>query len=169
MNTIESILNRRSVRKYTDRQVDSAVIEQLLRASMYAPSARDSRAWHFVVIDDRALLDQIPTFHPNAAMIKEAPVAIAVCGDLHKEKRVEYLSLNCSAATQNILLAAQDAGLGAVWLGVYPNQDRADGLTRLLGLPEHIVPISLIALGHPAEAPTTEDRYDAAKIHRNGW
>ena len=169
MDTTVSILRRRSIRKYADREVDSAAVEQLLRAGMYAPSARDTRAWHFIVVDDRALLDQIPTFHPYSAMLKEAPLAIVVCGDLQQEKRLEYLALNCSAATQNILLAAQDAGLGAVWLGIYPKQDRADGLTKLLGLPAHIAPISLIAVGYPAESPETQDRYDVTKIHHNGW
>ena len=169
MNTFDSIVGRRSVRKYRAEPVDPADVEMLLRAAMYAPSARDSRAWHFVVIADRAVLDKIPSVHPYAAMMRQAPLAIAVCGDMEREKRIEYLAQNCSAATQNILLAAHEAGLGSVWLGVYPNPDRMAGLVNLLDLPEHIVPISLIAVGRPAETPLAGERYDSAKIHSDTW
>jgi nitroreductase len=169
MNTIETILTRRSIRRYTDRPVDTAIVESLLRAAMYAPSARDTRPWHFIVVDDREKLDEIPKFHPYATMLAEAPLAVVVCGDLTQEKRVEYLAQNCAAATQNLLLAAHAAGCGTVWLGVYPNQDRAVGLVDLLNLPDHIVPITMIAVGYPAEAPTTEERYDPTRIHQNGW
>ncbi len=169
METMEAIVTRRSIRKYLNQPVDEATIHELLRAGMYAPSARNTQAWHFVVIDDHTLLDDIPTFHPYSAMLPQAALAILVCGDLHQEKRVEYQAENCAAATQNVLLAAHALGLGAVWLGVYPNQDRAEGLTKLLGLPAHIVPISLIAVGHPDQQVSQPERFDDQKVHRNGW
>ncbi len=133
MDVLEAIFTRRSIRRFENRPVSPEIVEQLLKAAMYAPSARNTQSWHFVVITDRQLLDAVPTFHPYAAMIREAPLAILVCGDEQLEPRTAYWVENCSAATQNILLAAHGLGLGAVWLGIYPNSDRVEGMRRLVG------------------------------------
>ena len=169
METLKAISTRRSIREFTSQQVSDDLIEILLRSGMQAPSARNFQPWHFVVVNDRHLLDKIPLVHPYAEMMYQATLAILVCGDLYLEKSVEYCAINCSAATQNILLAAHDLGLGAVWLGVYPREERTEGLKKLFKIPDDIVPISLIACGYPAEKLVAEDRYKKDRIHQNQW
>ena len=169
MDALEAILTRRSIRQFTDQAVSEAVIEDLLRAAMSAPSAGNQQPWQFVVITDRQILDTIPSIHPYSAMLRQAPLAILVCGDEHLETHKGYWVQDCSAATQNLLLAAHARGLGAVWLGIYPRMDRVTGLRKLLGLPEHVIPLALVAIGHPAEHLPPADRYDATRVHRNRW
>lgn len=119
-----SILNRRSIRKYTKQEVSKEQIKEVLIAAMAAPSARNKKPWHFVVINERSVLDKIPDYHPYAKMIYEALLAILVCGNLRLDENLAYLAQNCSAATQNILLRATELGLGSVWLGVYPRETK---------------------------------------------
>jgi nitroreductase len=169
METIEAIYTRRSIRKYTSRPVSEEIIHELLTAAMYAPSAGNQQPWHFVVIRDRQTLDAIPEFHPYANMLKNAPVAILVCGDPALEKYRGRWMLDCSAATQNILLAAHAKGLGTVWVGIYPDASRMDGMRNLLALPKHIIPLSLIPLGYPAEQVPQPKRFNASRIHYDKW
>jgi len=169
MDAIEAIFTRRSIRKYLDKPVAEELVQKLLAAAMQAPSARNQQSWQFVVIDDRAILGKIPAFMPNAAMAAEAPLAILVCGDLALEKSPGYWVVDCAAATENILLAAHALGLGAVWTGVYPREQRMEGLRRLVGLPEKIVAHSLVVLGYPAQQVQAEDRYRPERIRRNRW
>ena len=169
METLRAISTRRSIRQFTSQKVSNELIEKLIRAGMQAPSARNFQPWHFVVTGERKMLDKIPLVHPYAEMMYQATLAILVCGDLNLEKSVEYCAINCSAATQNILLAAHDLGLGAVWLGVYPREERTEGLKILFNIPDDIVPISLIACGYPAEELSAEDRYKKERIHQNQW
>lgn len=174
MDAMDAILSRRSIRKYTDQAVPEEMIKTLLAAAMSAPSAGDQRPWRFVVIDDRRILNEITTIHPYSAMLKEAPAAILVCYDkqlvqLEVVKKDPLWVQDCSAATENLLIAAQATGLGAVWLGVYPVKERVADMRKLLGIPEHITPFSLISLGFPAEEKPREDRYDDSKVRRNRW
>lgn len=169
MNTIDAIISRRSIRKYKDRPVAKILIGKLLEAAMYAPSARNEQPWHFVVIDKREILNKIPSIHPYAGMLKEAALAIMVCGDTDIEISVEYNAINCAAATQNILLAAHDLGLGACWLGVFPRKDRVKGLVKMFNLPSNIIPISLVSVGYPAEEFKTPDRYNKERVRYNSW
>jgi nitroreductase len=169
MDALEVIFSRRSVRLYTPKPVSHQAIHELLKAAMSAPSAGNERPWHFIVLTDRAILDDIPKFHPYSAMLKYAQAAILICGDLTLERHAGYWVLDCAAATQNILLAAHAKGLGGVWCGVYPTDDRVQNLRRLLKLPEHIVPFSLVPLGFPAEVKETPDRFDGSRIHENKW
>jgi len=169
MNTFDAIFTRRSIRKYTDQTVPEELVTELLKAAMAAPSAGNEQAWQFIVIRDRAILDAIPLFHPYAAMLKCASVAIVVCGDLSREKFKGFWIQDCSAATQNILLAATARGLGAVWTALHPMEDRVAGMRRLLGLPAQIIPLSLVPLGYPAEHPGRADRFDAARVHNDRW
>jgi nitroreductase len=166
---MDAIFKRRSIRQYTDEPVSAAQVEALLRAAMAAPSAGNQQPWHFVVIDDPAVKDRIPEVHPYAKMVRQAPVTIAVCADMTTIKHEEMWIQDCAAATQNLLLAATDLGLGTVWLGVYPRADRMAGVATLLNLPEHIVPFSLVPVGHGAEEKAPTDRYPAERIHRNAW
>jgi len=169
MDPLDAIRTRRSIRKYQDKPVPEELIEKLLAAAMYAPSACNAQPWQFVLLQDRKLLREVPKIHPYAAMAAQAPLAILVCGDTSLEISPGYWAIDCSAAVENLLLAAHALGLGAVWTGVYPQQDRVEGFRRLLGLPKNVIPHSLIPLGYPAEQPPQEERYRPERIHRNGW
>jgi nitroreductase len=166
---IDAILKRRSIRRYSGIPVDKSEIKELLIAGMYAPSARNQQPWHFLVIDDRVLLDRIMDIHPYASMLSGAALAILVCGDEELELSRGYWSVDCAAATQNILLAAHALGLGAVWLGVYPREKRQAGIRRLFDLPPNIHPFSLISVGRPAEEKTMPDRFREDRIRWNHW
>ncbi len=167
MDILEAIRTRRSIRKYTADPVSEADLRELLEAAMSAPSAGNEQPWEFIVIDDRETLDAIPAFHPYAAMLKQAPAAILICGDLEREKYRGFWVQDCSAAIENLLLAAHGKGLGAVWLGVYPVEDRVAATRELFGLPPHVVPLAFIALGHPAEEKGPADRYNETRVHHN--
>jgi nitroreductase len=169
MDTLQAIFTRRSIRRYTDQPISEQQVEQILRAAMAAPSAGNQQPWQFVVVNDRKLLDAISGYHPYADMLRQAPVAIIVCGDMHLAERAGYWVQDCSAATQNLLLAAHALGLGAVWLGVYPMQDRVGNTQRLFGLPPEVIPLAIVALGHPAERLKPADRYNPERVHRNRW
>ena len=169
MEMLEVILKRRSIRQYTDKPVPDVVVTELLRAAMAAPSAGNEQPWHFIVITDRGLLDEIPTFHPYSAMLKHASVAVLVCGDMALERHKGYWVQDCAAATENLLIAAAAKGLGAVWTGVYPEEERVAGMRRLLNLPEHVMPLSLVPIGYPAEFPPPADRFNPDRVHKNRW
>ncbi len=166
---MEAILTRRSIRSYTSDAVSDNVLKELLKAAMAAPSAGNEQPWHFMVIKDRNTLNQIPTVHPYAKMIKKAPVAILVCGDPDLAVHGEMWIQDCSAATENILIAVQSKGLGAVWLGVYPREERVSGLRRLLQIPNRIIPFALIPIGYPAEEKPPSNRYAEDRIHHDIW
>jgi len=169
MDAMDAILSRRSIRKYTAQPVSDEVIQELLEAAMSAPSAGNEQPWHFIVITERQILNEIPKFHPYSQMLRDAPVAILVCGDERLQKYEGYWVQDCSAATENILIAAQAKGLGAVWLGVYPVEDRVTGLRKLVGIPEHVTPFALISIGYPAEQKPRSNRYDASRVRHNRW
>ena len=169
MDAINAILTRRSIRKYNKQQIPDRVIKELLDAAVSAPSAGNEQPWQFVIIDDRRILNEIPKFHSHSSMLREAEKAILVCADTELETHKGYFPLDCSAATQNILLAAHAKGLGSCWLGIYPRQERVTGMRKLLNIPEHIIPFSLVSLGYPAEQKGKEDRYDSSRVHHNKW
>ena len=167
---MEAILSRRSIRKYKmEEPVPDEIVKELLKAAMAAPSALNEQPWHFIVIRDRQILDEIPKIQPYSRMLKDAPVAVVVCGDLKLEKAKGFWVLDCSAATQNILIAAQAKGLGTVWLGFYPREDRVKALQKLLNIPEHVIPFSVIPIGYPAEQKAPSNRYDESRIHYDRW
>lgn len=170
MDAIEVILSRRSTRKYKKKAVPKKLIDELLNAAMHAPSACNEQPWHFVIINNREVLNEVPKYHPHSYMIREAPVAIVVCVDLNltKEDKVWWVQ-DCSAATENILIAAQAKGLGAVWLGVYPKDDRVKGIQGLLALPQNVIPLCIIPIGYPDEKKPYESRYQSSRIHYNCW
>lgn len=169
MNTLEAIKTRRSIRKYTGQPVPPDVIKELLTAAMYAPSAGDSQPWHFVVLTRRDVLNKAAEVHPHAQMAKQAPLAIIVCVNLDLEKYPGNWVADCSAATQNLLLAAHDKGLGAVWCGVYPNEERVQAFRKAFNLPSRVVPLSLNVIGYPDEKKETPQRYRPDRVHENGW
>ena len=166
---IDAILKRRSISKYSGKTVDKSDIHLLLKAGMYAPSARNEQPWHFIVIDDRGLLNRIREVHPYASMLSGAALAILICGDENLELSKGYWPVDCSAATQNILLAAHALRLGAVWLGVYPRQERQSAINKIFELPSHVQPFSLISIGHPAEEKGIPERFKDDRIRWNEW
>ena len=169
MQTLEAIRTRRSIRAFTDEPVLDEQIRTILAAAMNAPSARNQQSWEFIVIDDRDILDEIPTHHASAKMCLMAPIAIAVCGNTLREQSPGFWQQDCAAATENMLLAAHDIGIGAVWCGIYPREDRVKAYRELLHLPDGIIPMALVVIGNPAECPHPEDRYNPDFIHRNKW
>jgi len=169
MDAIEAILTRRSIRKFAAKPVSEQTVHELLNAAMNAPSSANGQPWQFVVITDRKILDDIPKFHPYSTMLKEAPLAFVVCGDLNLTKGTEVWVQDCSAATENLLIASHALGLGAVWLGVYPLDERVNGVRKLLNLPAHIMPLCIIAAGYPAETKPTADRFKQERVHLNYW
>ena len=169
MEIIEAIMTRRSIRTYKDMQVSIETMEMLLKAGMQAPSARNEQPWYFTVIRERRTLDEVPSFHPYAQMMKSAPAAILVCGDLQIEKSIDYVVEDCSAATQNVLLAAHGLGLGAVWLGIHPREERVAGIRNLLSIPESVLPVALIAVGYPDEDKSPADRFLPQRVFYEKW
>jgi len=167
MDALEAIFTRRSIRRYTDQPVGSEALKTLLEAGMNAPSANNRQPWHFVVVDARDKLEAITHVHPYSQMLKQAPIAIVVCGDTTLSE--SFWVQDCSAATENILVAARALGLGTVWLGVYPREDRTADIAGLFQLPPEIRPLCIIAVGWPAEEKGRVDRYSVERVHDNAW
>ena len=169
MNTMQAIAKRRSIRKFTDQTISLEQINTLLKAAMLAPTARNCQEWEFVVVRERDILNKIKEAHPYAQMLATANCALIVCADMKREMAPGYWPGDCGAATQNILLAATELGLGSVWLGVYPNEERMKDMAAILQLPENIKPFNVIALGYPDEEKEDVDRFDTHKVHYEKW
>jgi nitroreductase len=171
-DAITAILTRRSIRDYTPHPVAEETIKLLLEAGLSAPSAMDERSTELVVINDRKILDEIHSFNPNpkSFQLKKATVAILVCGNQAKEKDKGkgYWMLDGAVAGENILIAANALGLGAVWTAIYPYQDRIAKVQKLLNLPEQVIPLNIIPIGYPAERKMPHP-YDASRVHTNRW
>jgi len=144
-------------------------VESLLRSAMQAPSARNLQPWEFLIIRDRDTLKRIPDYHPYSSMVPSAGLAILVCGNKDLQENPGYIVQDCSAAVQNLLLEAVNQDLGAVWLGVYPREERMEAMTELFSLPDNIIPVALVSIGYPAEMPGIQDRYVPEKAHYDRW
>lgn len=170
--TMKTIFNRRSVRTYSAAPVSGEQLNDLVRAGMAAPTAVDTRPWDFIVITDKALLARLAGALPYAKMTEQAAAAIIVTGDLRRQyggEDASYWLMDCCAATENILLAAESLGLGAVWTAVYPEADRVAAVRKLLGIPAHVMPLNLIPIGVPAAKPKAGDKYNAELVHKDRW
>lgn len=174
-NTVDAVLEnihaRKSVRQFTDEPVSQEHIETMLKAAMAAPTAVNYQPWRFVVITERARLDAMAEVLPYAKMLKQAPLAIVVCGETtwFEGRENTYWQQDCSAATQNILLAAEALGLGAVWTGVYPNMELARPLAEFLGLPGTVQPLCCIPIGHHDGTTQPKDKWKPENIHYEKW
>lgn len=169
---LDAISARTSIRAYQDRPVGADTVELLLRAAMSAPSARNRQPWAFIVVDDKALLRQLADSLPYAQSAAAAPIAVVVCGVLTESQgatNAGWWVQDAAAASENLLLAAHAVGLGAVWTGVYSYEDRVRAVRNVLGLPRHVVPLNVIPIGYPAENPAPKQKWDPAKVRRNGW
>ena len=165
-NVLDLIQARRSIRQYTADPVDDSKVETLLRAAMAAPSAGNEQPWEFVVIRDQAAKAKVVEFHAHGTPLVRAPLGILVCGDMKRVKYDEMWVQDCSAATENLLIAAAGMGLGTCWLGMYPRKERMAGMSKLCNLPENVVPFALISVGVPAEEKGPADYYDASRVHQ---
>ncbi|MFO7698748.1 MAG: nitroreductase family protein [Anaerolineae bacterium] len=168
---MENLFARRSIRKFKDLTVTDEQVDMLLQAAMAAPSAGNRKPWHFVVVRDLDVRRRIAASHPYAKMAIEAPVVIVPCGEpeLSFSDRPAFWIQDVSAATENILLAAVALGLGAVWCGVYPNEERVIEARAILGIPEGVVPLCYVPVGVPAEDKEPRTQYDAHRVHHESW
>ena len=159
---LNCIMTRTSIRQYQDRPVEQEKVEQLLRAAMAAPTAVNKQPWHFYVLNTKEAINRLADASQRGSdMVRSAALVIVVCGDMDKAlegKAREYWIQDTSAATENLLLAAHALGLGAVWTGVYPMKERVEMTTKVLNLPENLVPLCTILIGYPAENPTPKDK-----------
>ena len=167
---LETIMTRTSIRQYTDQPVEKEKIEAMLRAGMAAPTAVNAQPWHFVVVSDKAKLGELAAANPRAGMLKSAPLAIVVCGDMTKAmegKGRQFWIQDCSAATENILLAAHAQGLGAVWTALYPMEERIQPVSEALKLPDTLIPLCTVVIGYPAEQPEPKDKWKPENVSYN--
>ena len=168
-NTIDTIYDRRSVRKYIDKEVNPDLVDEILRAAMFAPSGCNKQPWHFVVFNDKELIKEIKAMHPYASALATAPVCIMVCGDTQKEMAPGFYQVDCSAAIENMILAAKALGLDTCWMGIYPWEDTMAAFTKRFNLPENVKPFALISVGYSESKQERPRRYDASRIHYNKW
>jgi nitroreductase len=166
-NMLDLMYARRSIREYTDESVTDEQIEAMLKAAMAAPSAQNLQPWHFVVVHKRKTLDKLAEIHKYAYMLKQAPLAIVVCGDEKISKR-HWVEDTCTA-TQNLLLAATALGLGGVWISLYPKKKYQKSIREILDIPEHVGVLCILALGHPAEKKKARTQYNSDLIHQDRW
>lgn len=181
MDALKAIQTRRSIRKYTKQPIEKEKIEILLKAAMSAPSAGDLQPWDFIVITQREKIKEIRQVHRYAKPLEGAPLCIIVCGALGRKRvwtnklrkllriRYTYWVLACAAAVENMLIAAHAIGLGAVWIGIYPEQDRIRYISNMFGLPRNIRPMAVISIGYPAQVRDPVDRFNEGYIHWEKW
>lgn len=168
---MDVIYKRRSIRKYTPEPVSREKLEELVKAGMNAPSAANSKPWHFIIIDDKEILLEMVNVHNQAKMLNGAAAAIVVCGEktLENPKHQGFCALDCAAATENILLEITHQGLGGVWLGIHPHLEPEERLRKILNIPMHVFPFCIIALGYPAEERKPRYRFMPERIRYNKW
>ncbi|MEF8848162.1 MAG: nitroreductase family protein [Candidatus Thermoplasmatota archaeon] len=173
MDAVKAVLTRRSIRKYSQKEdISKEDIELFLKAGMNAPSAGDQKPWHFIVLDDKNLMERIADFHNHASMLKYADKAILVCSkvdDLEKKIFRRHWPSDCAAATENILIVANAKNIGACWIGIYPDEYNIKNMGELLNLDKGVIPYSLISLGVPLERKKPRDFFDKKRIHYNRW
>lgn len=166
MELLEALQKRRSVRRFTEEAVSKKDIDILMHAAMSGPSACNARPWDFYVVESKAVLQNLHKATKYSDI--SAPLAIVVCGNLSHAlpaPLTDFWVQDCSAATENILLAATGIGLGAVWCGIYPNRDAMENVKKTLGLPEENIPLNIIHVGHPDQFPEPRDQYDEKHVH----
>lgn len=171
MDLLQGLLTRRSVRQFIrNRTIPKQDMKEILEAAMYAPSGRNAQSWEFIVVDDKELCKKIIEIHPYSVHLNDSGMAVIVCGDLKAQMDEDYWPIDCAASTENLLLACHAKGIGTCWCSIYPNKERLEKFSSLLGLPPHIQPFSLVVMGYPStEAKQPNDRYKPSKIHHNGY
>jgi nitroreductase len=168
METLDAIMTRRSIRRYKDKKIPEETITTLLKASMNAPSAHNRQPWHFIVLDNHETMMKITEYHQYSKMLEHASHAIVVLGDTEIQT-TDFWIHDCSAATENLLIASNSLGLGAVWLGVHPSKKLIEETKKLLKIPDHVIPLCIISLGYPEEKKSPRRNYNSERVHRNEW
>ena len=169
METIIAMNTRRSIRKYKKHKISDEQLKEIVNCGMSAPSAGNEQPWHFIIIKNEALLKQISQIHEHAQMMNDATAGILVCFDLRLEKHDSMAVQDCAAATENLLLAIHDLGLGGCWIGVYPRKKRMEGLRHLFDIPDNIIPFSLVSIGFPNEKKENINRFNTERLHDDRW
>ena len=169
METLKAIQTRRSIRSWTGESVSDEQLDILLRAAMTAPSSDNAQPWHFITVRDKARLQEMADTNKWTPMAGKADMGIIVCGELALEETPGMWLLDCSAAIQNILLAATDLGLGAVWTGVHYDPELANNFRKMLHIPEGVEPHSMVLVGHTAKESRPKDRFKPDRIHQEMW
>lgn len=169
MDAMKAILSRRSIRKYTGEPVSDEDLKQILEAAMAAPSACNQQPWHFIVVKDPEILAKIPKVQPYTRMVESAGMAIIVCAEPSLETCKGFWEQDTTAATMNILHAVNALGLGACWCGIHPNMKPVNGIRELLGIPDSVIPLNVIAVGHPDEEKAPADRFKKERVHLDKW
>lgn len=171
-DTFKTIFKRTSVRKFTPAEVDREILILLAKCGIAAPSANNKQPWFIIAVTDKHLLQALGEQLPYAKMAREAAAAIVVCGNLENEhtgNTKSYWVQDCSAATENILLAVESLGLGAVWTATFPYEERMEPVRKILNLPDYLVPLNVIPLGHPEGTHKPKDKWDEAKFRFNAF
>lgn len=171
-DALSVIHSRKSVRHYTGEPVSKEDLTTLMKAGMAAPTAVNKQPWVFIAVTDDATLKKLADGLPYTKMIVKSRACIVVCGDMSRTLsgvERDFWVQDCSAASENILLAAESLGLGAVWSGMYPLQERVDHVRKILGLPDTIIPLNVIAVGHPAGVEKPQVKFNEANIHWEKW
>ena len=172
MEALEAIFTRRSIRSYTDETITDETMQLLLKAAMSGPSCVNARDWSFIIVRSREMLNKMADANGRPAEpLRSAAAAVMVCGDLNRSfpPAKDYWVIDGAIAAQNIVLAARALGLGSVWLGTWPQKERVEAQAKLFGLPESIVPHSVIALGYPLKEPAERDVFEADRVHMEKW
>ena len=170
MNPMDVLMERISVRDFTDEPVSDSDLESILKAAMQAPSARNQQAWEFLVVDDPSLIRELAKASPYAGPVSRAPMAVVVMGDRGRMTVPQMWDQDMGACIENLMVKARELGLGTCWIGILPLEDRMAYISELFSLPEDMMPSAIVAVGHPAEPMVAkEPRYDPARVHRNGF
>ncbi len=169
MELFEAIYTRRSIRRYSQKKIENNLVDKIIYAGMYAPSAVNKQPWHFIVFENADTKKAIVQIHKSSYMLNEADKAILVCYDESLQHDEGYGPIDCAAAVQNMLLAAHALELGACWIGIYPRKERIRHLKKIFNLPDPIVPFALISLGYPNETKSTPDRIKSDRIRKELW
>ena len=167
MELMDAIRTRRSIRKYDDKPISDDMVREILDAAMMAPSAGNAQPWRFLVVNDRTILGGMVDMSPYIKMVGQAQLGILVCADLSLEKYPGYWVQDCSAAMQNMLLAIHSLGLGAVWTGVYPDEERVADFKKLFNMPEQVMPLGFVPMGWPAQELKSPSRFREDRVHYN--
>ncbi|MCK4910114.1 MAG: nitroreductase family protein [Thermodesulfovibrionales bacterium] len=169
METFEAIMNRRSIRKFTDVPIHEGRLERALRAAMNAPSAGTQLCWHFIVVVDRDVLKQIAADHKNAHMCDTAQAGVLFVADPTSERFGPFWQQDMGACVQNFLLAVHDMGLAACWTGIYPREQRVEDFRKMFDVPDEFIPMAFVPVGYPDEEKGPVDRFDEERVHIDKW
>ena len=169
--TLKTIHQRKSVRNFTDQEVSKEQLETIVKAAMAAPTAINAQPWQFLVVTDKTLKAKYAEGNRQAEMINKCSALVVICGDktIGNDRSWAYWDQDCSAATENLLLAVESLGLGAVWTGVYPGEERIKLVKERFELPENVIPLCVVLVGYPAGTDQPKDKWKPERLHWNKY